>query len=70
MALFYITNSHYRWFSYQKAIQLNPNYVDAWNSKEIALYNLGKYEEAVNWLNSSLIFCRTELMWMNVYNIK
>ena len=36
--------------SYQKVIQLDPNYVKAWNNKGDALIDLGKYEEAVNWL--------------------
>ena len=38
-----------RTFSYQKAIQLDPKDNIAWNDKGLALYNLGKYEEAVNW---------------------
>ena len=29
-------------YSYDKAIQLNPNYTAAWNNKGIALRNLGR----------------------------
>ncbi|CAK84526.1 unnamed protein product, partial (macronuclear) [Paramecium tetraurelia] len=30
-----------------EAISINPKYVDAWNNKGIALYNLKKFEEAI-----------------------
>jgi len=34
--------------SYEKAIELDPKLVFAWNDKGTALDNLGKYEEAIN----------------------
>lgn len=33
---------------YDKALELNPNYVSAWNNKGIAMFRLKKYEEAIN----------------------
>ena len=36
-------------FSYNEAIQLDPKNSFAWNNKGLALNNLEKYEEAVNW---------------------
>ena len=35
--------------SYEKALQIDSNYLDAWNNKGIALNNLGKYEKAIEW---------------------
>jgi tetratricopeptide (TPR) repeat protein len=32
---------------YDEAIKIDPNYVNAWYSKGVALYNLGKYNEAL-----------------------
>ena len=32
---------------YDKAIQINPNYSNAFNIKGHALYNLNKYEETI-----------------------
>ena len=34
-------------FSLHQAIQINPKNDSAWNNKGNALYNLGKYEEAL-----------------------
>ena len=34
---------------YDKALKIDPNYVDALNNKGIALNNLGKYQEAIEW---------------------
>ena len=36
--------------NYNQVIQLDPNYVNAWYNKGNALYNLEKYEDAVNQL--------------------
>lgn len=33
--------------AYEKAIQLNPGNVAAWNGKGLALYNLGKYNDSL-----------------------
>ena len=33
--------------SYDKALQIDSNYLDAWNNKGSALNNLGKYEKAI-----------------------
>ena len=35
--------------SYEKALQIDSNYLDAWNNKGIALKNLAKYEKAIEW---------------------
>ncbi|NBD19038.1 MAG: tetratricopeptide repeat protein [Cyanobacteria bacterium] len=39
---------------YDKAIQLNPKILGAWNNKGIALNQLGRYQEAVEVLNQGL----------------
>ena len=33
--------------TYDKAIELDQSYVEAWNNKGFVLYNQGKYDEAV-----------------------
>ncbi|MGK7929086.1 MAG: tetratricopeptide repeat protein [Spirulina sp.] len=33
--------------SYDKAVEINPNYDAAWYNRGVALYNLGRYEEAI-----------------------
>ena len=35
--------------SFEKALQIDSNYIDVWNNKGIALQNLGKYEKAIEW---------------------
>ena len=35
--------------SFEKALQIDSNYIDAWNDKGNALKNLGKYEKAIEW---------------------
>ena len=35
--------------SFDKALQIDSNYLDAWNNKGWAFYNLGKYEKAIEW---------------------
>ena len=35
--------------SYEKALQIDSNYLNAWYNKGIALDNLGKYEKAIKW---------------------
>ena len=32
---------------YDKALKVNPKYVDAYNNKGLSLHNLGRYEEAI-----------------------
>ncbi len=34
--------------NYDKAIQLNPGHISAWNNKGIAMYRLKRFEEAIN----------------------
>jgi tetratricopeptide (TPR) repeat protein len=33
--------------AYDKAIEINPQYVDAWNNKGLALDGQGKYDESI-----------------------
>ena len=35
--------------SYEKALQIDSNYINAWNGKGNALQNSGKYEKAIEW---------------------
>ena len=32
---------------FDKAIELDPTYAEAWNNKGVSLFHLGKYEEAL-----------------------
>ena len=34
--------------NYDKAIELSPNHISAWNNKGIAMYRLKRYQEAIN----------------------
>ena len=36
--------------SFEKALQIDSNYLNAWYGKGIALRNLGKSEKAIEWL--------------------
>jgi tetratricopeptide (TPR) repeat protein len=38
---------------YDKAIELDPNYIAAWNNKGLALSKSGKYEEAIEHYNKA-----------------
>lgn len=40
--------------SYDEAINLNPNYISAWNNKGIALFRLGRYEDAIGCYDKAL----------------
>ncbi len=40
---------------FDKALELNPNHVDAWNNKGVALANLGKHEEAIVYYDKALV---------------
>ena len=51
---FIVNKIFYLNFSYDKAIEINPNNGVYWNSKGNAFYNLNKYEEALKWLTFSL----------------
>ena len=35
--------------SYDKALQIDSKYSNAWSNKGLALDNLGKYETAIEW---------------------
>ena len=39
---------------YDKAIEIDANYADAWNNKGNALDNLGKYDEAIQCYDSAI----------------
>ena len=51
---FIVNKIFYLNFSYDKAIEINPNNGDYWNNKGDAFDNLNKYEEALKWLTFSL----------------
>jgi tetratricopeptide (TPR) repeat protein len=49
---------------YEKAIEIDPNYVKAWSNKGSILYNLGKYYEALNAVERAIeIDSRYALAW-------
>ena len=37
-----------------KLLKIDPNHVNALNNKGLALNNLGKYEEAIDWFDKAL----------------
>lgn len=39
---------------YDKALEIDPYYTDAWNNKGLALNNLGKYNEAIEYYDKAL----------------
>ena len=51
---FIVNKIFYLNFSYDKAIEINPNNDVYWNNKGNAFYDLNKYEEALKWLTFSL----------------
>ena len=51
---FIVNKIFYLNFSYDKAIEINPNNDVYWNHKGNVFYNLNKYEEALKWLTFSL----------------
>ena len=51
---FIVNKIFYLNFSYDKAIEINPNNNVYQNNKGNALKNLKKYEEALKWLTFSL----------------
>ena len=46
-ALYYLGKYEEAIATYDKAIEIDPQYADAWNNKGSALGCLGKYEEAI-----------------------
>ena len=44
---FKLKNFNINYFSYDHALQLNPNLDEAWNNKGSALNNLGRHQEAL-----------------------
>jgi tetratricopeptide (TPR) repeat protein len=42
--------------AYDRALQIKPDYHEAWNNRGIALGNLGRYEEAIVSYNRALVF--------------
>ena len=51
---FIVNKIFYLNFSFDKAIEINPNNDVYWNNKGNVFYNLNKYEEALKWLTFSL----------------
>ena len=51
---FIVNKIFYLNFSYDKAIEINPNGDNYQNNKGNAFYALNKYEEALKWLTFSL----------------
>ena len=51
---FIVNKIFYLNFSYDKAIEINPNNDVYWNNKGNVFYNLNKYEETLKWLTFSL----------------
>ena len=51
---FIVNKIFYLNFSYDKAIEINPNNDIYWNNKGNVFYNLNKYEETLKWLTFSL----------------
>ena len=39
---------------YTKCLEIDPNYAYAWNNKGLALYKLGRYEEAIECYDRAL----------------
>ena len=39
---------------YDKALEIEPNNTNLWYVKDMALYNLGKYEEAIKYFDKAL----------------
>ena len=39
---------------FDKAIEINPKYVDAWTNKGNAFYNLGRYDEAIIYFDKAI----------------
>ena len=51
---------------YDKAIAIDPNYVEAWNNKGNALYMLGKYSEAITCFDKVIeIDPNNDVAWTN-----
>lgn len=48
-------NYEYAIALYDRALEINPNYLDALYNKGNALFSLGRYEEAIIWYDKSLI---------------
>ena len=40
--------------AYDKAIEINPKYSEAWNNKGNALYNQTKFDEAIKAYNKAI----------------
>ena len=53
-ALDHLSNYKYAIEEYDKALKIDPNYVDALSKKGKALNNLGKYQEAIEWYDKTL----------------
>ena len=52
-----------------KLLQSNPNYASALNNKGLALYNLGKYEQAIECYDKALEVDRNYVLaWYNKGN--
>ena len=55
--------------AYDKAIEINPQYSDAWNNKGIALDNLNKSDEAIKAYDKAIeINPHNSIAWYNKGN--
>jgi tetratricopeptide (TPR) repeat protein len=52
--------------AYEKSIEINPQSVDAWNNKELALRNLKRYNEALEAYDKAIeINPQDSIAWYN-----
>ena len=55
---------------YDKALEINPNYAEAWNNKGVALSKLRRYEEAIECFNRALKINQNDAeAWNNKGNV-
>ena len=52
--------------AYEKATELNPGHISAWNNKGIAMFRLQRYEEAINCYDKAIEIDSTHVnAWYN-----
>ncbi len=53
-------------FLYDKAISLDPNFIEAWNNKGVALYKMKRYKDALTCFNKTIeIDPKNSIAWSN-----